>query len=96
MKVTIERYRVLHLLVLTGCSFVLAEILIHKLGWTALSAYGMACTFTSQVSSAIYAQTEEEEVDAAELKRKEKRERVAEKRRERRIWTGGSGKKKNR
>ena len=83
MKVTIDRYRILHLLLLMGTSFVLAETLIHKLEWTPLSAYGLACTLTTQISSALYGQTEEDDVNAADAKRKEKRERVAEKRRER-------------
>ena len=59
-----------------------------------MSAYGFACTITSQISTAMNPQPEDE-VDAADKKRQEKRERVAEKRKGRRTGeTGVAGKKK--
>lgn len=99
MKVTIDRYRILHLVLLMACSFVLGEILIAKMGWAPLSAYGFACTVTSQISSAareaLANKDQKEEVDSAQKKREEKRGKVLEKRRGRRSGElAGAGKKK--
>mmetsp|Transcript_15715 Transcript_15715/g.33228 ORF Transcript_15715/g.33228 Transcript_15715/m.33228 type:complete len:95 (+) Transcript_15715:180-464(+) len=93
MKINLDRWRILHLLVLMGISFVLAEILIAKMGWTGLSAYGFACTITTQINNAINPDPNAEAEEAAEKKRQEKRDRVVEKRQLRRK-EGVAGKKK--
>jgi len=94
MKVTIDRYRILHLVMLMICSYLLAEALIAKMEWTPLSAYGLACTITTQISNGINSQYNEDEANSpVEKRREDKRERVLEKRRERRT-TGEAGKKK--
>ncbi|KAL7527882.1 hypothetical protein ACHAWF_002347 [Thalassiosira exigua] len=94
MKVTIDRYRILHLILLIICSFILAEILIKKLGWSRLSAYGFACTLTSQISQAIH-RLQTDNPDGEDEDRQDKRERVIQKRRDRRTGESGvRGKKK--
>lgn len=89
MKVNIDRYRILHLILLIAISSVVAETLVTKLDWTRMSAYGFACSVTSQVSQRVYSilnpSEEEQAADAAEKKRLDKRERVLEKRRGRKI-----------
>ena len=65
-----------------------------------MSAYGLAITITTQISNAINKINEEKEyeanIDAAEKKRQEKRERVLEKRMERKNngQSGATNKKK--
>ena len=86
MKITFDRYRILHLILLVACSFILAETLIAKMEWSKLSAYGFACTMISQLSNAIspIESDDSKRTAAEETKRQDKRERTLEKRRERR------------
>ena len=92
MKVTIDRYRILNLVILLACSGVLAEIIISKFEWSRLSAYGFTITICVQISNAInkinLEAQQNKNNDAAEKKRLEKIERVLEKR------AAGMGKKK--
>jgi hypothetical protein len=92
MKVTIDRYRILNLIILLACSSILAEIIISKFEWARLSAYGFTITICVQISNAInklnLEQQQNNNNDAAEKKRLEKSERVLEKR------AAGLGKKK--
>ena len=83
MEVTIDRYRVLHLVLLMFSSFIIAKILILKWEWSLLSAYGFGVTISTQVSNSISKIIEDESNSTEDKKREEKRERV-EKRRERR------------
>lgn len=96
MKVTFDRYRILHLILLMACSWVLAKILIAKLEWTAMSAYGFACTLTTQINQAINSAKKDDDGDnnGAEKKRQDKRDRVLEKRKERRNGQSGIPSKK--
>ena len=95
MEVTLDRWRILHLILLMTASFIVAEILIKKWEWASLSAYGFAITITTQISKVINPDPNDDVEDAADKKREEKRERVLEKRRERRKGeTGVAGKKK--
>ena len=73
-------------------SFILAQILIRKLGWTPLSAYGIATTITTTINNAIINPpdfNDNHEIEA-DRERQKKRERLLDKRRER----GTVGKKK--
>ena len=83
MEVTIDRYRVLHLVLLMFSSFIIAKILISKWEWSSLSAYGFGVTISTQVSNALSKIIEDESNSTVDKKREEKRERV-EQRRERR------------
>lgn len=90
MKVTVDRYRILHLVLLLACSCVIGQILISKWEWGVMSAYGFATTITIQISNALYSlNTTNGDTDEAEKKREEKRER----RREHRNQTGHRKKK---
>mmetsp|Transcript_56191 Transcript_56191/g.119496 ORF Transcript_56191/g.119496 Transcript_56191/m.119496 type:complete len:96 (-) Transcript_56191:28-315(-) len=94
MKVNFDRWRILHLLLLMVISSILAEALIAKLEWTSLSAYGFAITITTQISNAFNPDSVDAD-DAADDMRQKKRERILEKRRERRKGDmGAAGKKK--
>lgn len=53
MKVTVNRNRILHLILLILCSHVIARVLIKVWEWPPLSAYGLGCTMTIQFSNAI-------------------------------------------
>ena len=99
MKVTIDRYRVLHLFILVGCSFILAETLVSKWGWSYMSAYGFAISITTQISNAINKDNpritdNDGPTDAAEKKREEKRERIIDKRKERKSGALTGSKKR--
>ena len=83
MEVTIDRYRVLHLIVLMFSSYIIAKIFILKWEWSSLSAYGFGVTITTQISNVIIHKINEDKSNVIDKKREEKRERV-EKRRERR------------
>jgi hypothetical protein len=85
MKITFDRYRILHLFLLMACTFILAETLIAKMDWSKLSAYGFACTVVTQISNAMNPiESDNSEPPAADKKKHEKRRRIVEKRRERR------------
>mmetsp|Transcript_7648 Transcript_7648/g.12379 ORF Transcript_7648/g.12379 Transcript_7648/m.12379 type:complete len:100 (-) Transcript_7648:123-422(-) len=98
MEINLDRWRILHLLLLLTVSSILAQILIAKFEWAALSAYGFAITITTQINNAINSDQLNGDLnadDAADKMRQEKRERVLEKRKERRKGgTGVTGKKK--
>jgi len=84
MEVTIDRYRVLHLIVLMFTSYIIAKILILKWDWSSMSAYGFGVTISTQISNAMHTiNNDKSNAMAIDQKREEKRERV-EKRRERR------------
>ncbi|KAL7441636.1 hypothetical protein ACHAXH_008729, partial [Discostella pseudostelligera] len=88
MEIIIDRYRILHLILLIVCSHVIARFLINSWEWTPLSAYGLAVTITTQFSNAITRHNTNadntEEDDVVDKRRQERRERVLMKRRERR------------
>ena len=101
MKVSIDRYRVLHLFILMGCSFILAETLVSKWEWSYMSAYGFAISITTQISNAINNNANNPRItndggpnDAAEKKREEKRERIIDKRKERKSGAVTGSKKR--
>ncbi|KAL3771102.1 hypothetical protein ACHAWU_006479 [Discostella pseudostelligera] len=87
MEITIDRYRILHLILLIVCSHVIARFLINSWEWTPLSAYGLAVTVTTQISNAITQNNinagNNDEDNVVDKRRQEKRERVLMKRRER-------------
>ena len=86
MKFTFDRYRILHLILLMACSYIVAETLIAKMEWSKLSAYGFACTVITQLNNAInpIESDDSKHTAAEETKKQDKRERILEKRRERR------------
>ena len=85
MKITFDRYRILHLFLLMACTFILAEILIAKIYWSKLSAYGFACTVVTQINNAMNPiESHSEDLSAADEKKRDKRGRILEKRKERR------------
>lgn len=53
MKVNISPKRIFHLILLIFSTHVLSQILIRKLEWSLLSAYGLGCTVVVQVNNAI-------------------------------------------
>ena len=69
MEVTIDRYRVLHLIVLVFGSYIIAKILILKWEWSSLSAYGFGVTITTQVSNGISKIIEDESNNTVDKKR---------------------------
>lgn len=89
MKVNFERSRILHLVILLAISFIIAQTIMAKTEWTALSAYGFAITITTQINNAIYSNRDDEVDDSADKMRQKKRERMLEKRRERRKGKTG-------
>jgi hypothetical protein len=83
MKVTIDRYRVLHLIILMTCSCILAETLISKFAWARLSAYGIACTVVTGSSNGIRSIIEKHDNECQNDIRRVREEKM-EKRRDRR------------
>jgi DNA integrity scanning protein DisA with diadenylate cyclase activity len=85
MKVTFDRYRVLHLIILIACSSILAETLISKLALARLSAYGFACTIITRLSNGVRSILEKSDSDRqAQNSMRRLREEKMEKRRDRR------------
>lgn len=83
MKVTFDRYRVLHLIILMTCSCILAETLISKFMWARLSAYGIACTVVTGSSNGIRSIIEKNDNECQNDIRRVREEKM-EKRRDRR------------
>ncbi len=95
MKVTINHNRILHLFLLVVCTHFIARFLIRAWRWTPLSAYGLACTITTQVSNAIMGCNVEHTNGGIEDKEREvKGERVLMKRKARRSGLAAGTKRK--
>lgn len=96
--------RLLHLIVLCITSFAIGQLLIHKYEWKPLAGYSFGVTVAVQISKIIsgdFAKEMKAGMDSAAAsgsadlseKQQEKRDKIAEKRRERRA--GGGPSKKN-
>lgn len=53
MNVNISPRRIIHLLLLILFTYLLGQVLIVKLDWTPLSAYGFGCTIVVQINNGI-------------------------------------------
>jgi hypothetical protein len=82
MKVTFDRYRFFHLIILIACSCIFAEILISKLALARLSAYGFACSVVTGLSRAILEKSDSDRQAQNTMRRLQ--EEKMEKRRDRR------------
>ena len=90
MKVNISPKRIFHLILLIFSTYVLSQILIRKLEWTPLSAYGLGCTIVVQVNNAILTLFELDTLGDRGVKGKDAH-KARESDSERRRWkTGGT------
>ena len=83
MKVNISPERILHFIALTISTYLIGKLLITKLDWTPLSAYGLGCTIVVQVNNAILKISEADPSDSGDGGNDAKigRERTLERRR---------------
>ena len=85
MLVTIDKTRIYHLLLLLTTTLVGGYLLIYFLEWGRLSAYGLSCTVSCQISDAILKaketqrklRQEEEAIERRLLKKEEKQKEKA-------------------
>jgi hypothetical protein len=90
MKVNLSPQRICHLLLLTSASYAIGQLLILKLEWTPLSAYGFGCTLVVQVNNAILKILESDNLVNESKDVVSGRERVLERRKLRAEGTNGS------
>jgi hypothetical protein len=66
MRLNITPLRIFHLIILTISTYGLGQLLIFKLQWTPLSAYGFGCTIIVQINNAILAVLDESKKETTE------------------------------
>lgn len=96
MRVNLSPTRIFHLAILTASTYVLGQIVIHKLEWTPLSAYGFGCTIVVQINNAILKILEMDptEDNDQDITIPSGRERVLERRRQKAEGDASNPKKK--
>ena len=80
MLITIDRTRIVHLCVLIATTLIAGSILTNFYKWNRLSAYGLTCTISCQISDVILKVSKEkrklkQEEEALELKRLKKKQK---------------------
>ena len=98
MRVNLSPTRIFHLVILTASTYILGQILIHKLDWTPLSAYGFGCTIVVQINNTILhiSDTDPPEGNDKDIDIPSGRERVVERRRQNAEGDASSNPKKKR
>lgn len=59
MKVNVDGSRILHLLLLIGCSAAFGSLLVKYLEWNPMAAHSVACAVVTQVSNVLMQQFED-------------------------------------
>jgi hypothetical protein len=66
MRLNITPLRIFHLIIFKISTYGLGQLLIFKLQWTPLSAYGFGCTIIVQINNAILAILDESKKETNE------------------------------